>query len=94
MSWYRPGSWSLSLKIPFAHSVMIVGVAFTIGIVVVAQAWVQFREELEEKALIMARDVAATAPESILRNDYWTLYNTLKQKASHMPVRIGEPRLL
>ena len=94
MSWRRPGSWSLSLKIPFAHTVMIVGVALTIGIVVVAQAWVQFREELEEKVLIMARDVAATAPEAILRNDYWTLYNTLKQKASHMPARIGEPRLL
>jgi signal transduction histidine kinase len=94
MSLYRPGSWSLSLKIPFAHTVMIVGVALTIGIVIVDQAWVQFREELEEKALIMARDVAATAPEAILRNDYWTLYNTLKQKASHMPARIGEPRLL
>lgn len=94
MTWYRARTWSLSLKIPFAHTVMIVGVALTIGIVVIAQTWVQFREELEEKVLIMARDVAATAPESILRNDYWTLYNTLKQKASHMPARIGEPRLL
>ncbi len=94
MSWYRPRSWSLSVKIPFAHTVMIVGVALTIGIVVVAQARVQFREELEEKVLLMARDVAATAPEAILRNDYWTLYNTLRQKASHLPVRIGEPRLL
>lgn len=94
MSRHRPRSWSLSLKIPFANTVMIVGVALTIGIVVVAQAWVQFREELEEKALIMARDVAATAPESILRNDYWSLYNALKRKAAHMPARIGEPRLL
>jgi signal transduction histidine kinase len=94
MSWYRPQSWSLSAKIPFTHSVMIVGVALTIGVVVVAQAWVQFREELEEKALLLARDVAATAPEAILRNDYWTLYNTLRQTASHMPAGIGEPRLL
>lgn len=94
MSWYRPRTWSLSVKIPFAHTVMIVGVALTIGVVIVAQAWVQFRVELEEKALIMALDVAATAPEAILRNDYWNLYNTLKQRASHMPARIGEPRLL
>jgi signal transduction histidine kinase len=94
MSWYRPQSWSLSVKIPVTHSVMVVGVALTIGVVVVAQAWVQFREELEEKALLLARDVAATAPEAILRNDYWTLYNTLRQTASHMPAGIGEPRLL
>jgi signal transduction histidine kinase len=94
MSWYRPQSWSLSVKIPVTHSVMIVGVALTIGVVVVAQAWVQFREELEEKALLLARNVATAAPEAILRNDYWTLYNTLKQTASHMPARIGEARLL
>jgi sensor histidine kinase regulating citrate/malate metabolism len=94
MSWHRPQSWSLSIKIPFANTVMIVGVALTIGIVVVTQARVQFREELEEKILLMGRDVAAAAPEPILRNDYWTLYNTLRQKASHMPARIGEPRLL
>lgn len=94
MSWYRPRSWSLSVKIPFAHTIMIVGVALTIGIVVVMQARVQFREELEEKVLLMARDIAAAAPEAILRNDYWTLYNNLRQKASHLPVRIGEPRLL
>ncbi len=55
MSWYRPQSWSLSVKIPVTHSVMIVGVALTIGVVVVAQAWVQFREELEEKAAERAR---------------------------------------
>ncbi|MDH3595221.1 MAG: HAMP domain-containing histidine kinase, partial [Rhodospirillales bacterium] len=89
-----PQSWSLSVKIPVIHSVMIVGVALTIGVVVVAQAWVQFREELEEKALLLARDVATAAPEAILRNDYWTLYNTLRRTASHMPARIGEPRLL
>ena len=94
MSWYRPQSWSLAFKVPFTHTVMILGVALTIGIVVVAQAWVQFREELEDKALLMARDVAAVAPEAILRNDYWALYNTLRQKASHMPARIGQPRLL
>jgi signal transduction histidine kinase len=73
---------------------MIVGVALTIGLVVVAQARVQFREELEEKALLLARDVATAAPEAILRNDYWTLYNTLRQTASHMPARIGEPRII
>ncbi len=93
MSWYRPRSWSLSVKIPLVHTEMIVGVALTIGIVVVAQAWVQFREELEEKVLLMGRDVATAAPEAILRNDYWALYNALKQKASHLPARIGEPRL-
>ena len=94
MSWYRPQFWSLAVKVPLTHTVMILGVALTIGIVVVAQAWVQFREELEDKALLMARDVAAVAPEAILRNDYWTLYNTLRRKASHMPARIGQPRLL
>jgi signal transduction histidine kinase len=94
MSWYRPQSWSLSVKIPLTHSVMVVSVALTIGLVVVAQARVQFREELEKKALLLARDIATAAPEAILRNDYWTLYNALKQTASHMPARIGEPRLL
>ncbi|UCH74283.1 MAG: HAMP domain-containing histidine kinase [Rhodospirillales bacterium] len=81
------------MKIPLAHTAMIVGVALTIGVVVVAQAWVQFREELEEKVLLMGRDVAAAAPEAILRSDYWALYNALRQKASHLPARIGEPRL-
>ena len=41
MSWYRPRSWSLSLKIPVAHTVMIVGAVIGFAIGSPFEGWVQ-----------------------------------------------------
>jgi len=69
---------SLSVKFALAITLIVAGVAFTIGGVMVVQDWRRFHADLEEKVLLLARSVAVTAPEAILRNDYWSLYRSLK----------------
>ena len=69
---------SLSVKFALATTLVVAGVAFTIGAVIVVQDWQRFHTELEDKVLLLARSVAVTAPEAILRNDYWSLYRSLK----------------
>lgn len=78
--------WSLMLKIPLTVIVMVVGVAVTIGAVIVAQDRVRLRAELENKALLLTRAVAATTQEAVLRGDHWTLYQNLRTIARRMPV--------
>ena len=77
----RKSPFSLSVKFALAITLLVAGVAFTIGAVIVAQDWRRFHAELEEKVLLLARSVAVTAPEAILRNDYWALYRSLKKLA-------------
>jgi len=73
--------WPLSLSVKFALAITLIvaGVAFTIGGVMVVQDWRRFHADLEDKVLLLARSVAVTAPEAILRNDYWSLYRSLKK---------------
>ncbi len=78
-------SWGLSFKFALTITAVVAGVAFTIGAVIVVQDWQRFHKELEERAHLLARSVAVTAPEAILRNDSWFLYQSLKKMASHEP---------
>lgn len=83
---FGPARWSLMLKIPLTVILVVVGVATTIGVVIVAQDRIRFRATLENKALLLTRTVAATAPEAILRGDHWSLYQNLRTIALRMPV--------
>jgi signal transduction histidine kinase len=81
MKRFHPRSWSLTVKIPLTVTAVAVGVAVAIGVAVVAHDRARFRTALEEKVLLKARAVAATAPDALLRNDTWALYQSLKQVA-------------
>lgn len=50
----------------------------TVGMAIVIQERDRIRENLEEKALVIARGVAGVAYEAVLRNDYWGLYKSLQ----------------
>lgn len=76
---------SLMVKIPLTVILVVAGVAATIGAVIVAQDRMRFRGMLEDKALLLTRAVAATAPEAILRGDHWSLYQNLRTIALRMP---------
>jgi signal transduction histidine kinase len=77
----NPRSWSLAAKLAFTITAVAAGVGFTTGAVIVAQDWKRFHEELEDHALLMARSVAVAAPDAVLRDDYWSLYKSLKTMA-------------
>jgi signal transduction histidine kinase len=74
-----PPSPSLSVKLPLVLSLVVATVAATIGAAMVYQDRSRLRDELEGKALLLARAVAVTTPELLLRGDTWTLYKVLRQ---------------
>jgi signal transduction histidine kinase len=67
----------LSVKLPLTITTVVVGVAITVGMAIVVQERERIRENLEEKALVIARGVAGVAYEAVLRSDYWGLYKSL-----------------
>ncbi|MFD2181715.1 ATP-binding protein [Rhodoplanes azumiensis] len=74
-----PRSPSLSVKLPLVLSLVVATVAATIGAAMVYQDRSRLRDELEGKALLLARSVAVTTPDLLLRGDTWTLYKVLRQ---------------
>ncbi len=78
-------SRGLSFKFALAITAVVAGVAFTIGAVIVVQDWRRFHQNLEERAHLLARSVAVAAPQAILRNDSWFLYQSLKKMADRNP---------
>lgn len=94
MKLLSPRSWSLSVKFALTITAVVAGVAFTIGAVIVAQDWRRFHDDLGEKSLLLARSVAVTAPEDILRNDYWGLYQSLKRMALRNPGGLLDIRIV
>jgi len=72
-------SLSLSFKLPFVLTLVVVIVAATIGMAMIERDRQRLREALEGQALLLTRSIAATAPEPLLRGDSWTLYKTLRQ---------------
>lgn len=80
---FRPRG--LSVKFALTITAVVAGVAFTIGAVIVTLNWQRFQQELENKALLLAHTVAVTAPEDILRNDYWSLYKSLRNMVNQIP---------
>ncbi|CAA6603655.1 Signal transduction protein [Rhodospirillaceae bacterium LM-1] len=78
MIFSHPRTWSLSVKLPLTITAVVVGVAITVGMAIVVQERDRIRENLEEKALVIARGVAGVAYEAVLRSDYWGLYKSLQ----------------
>ncbi len=82
MNWSLLRPRRLAAKFALTITLVVAGVAFTIGAVIVAQDWWRFRVGLGERALLLAQSVADTAPEAVLRNDYWSLYRSLRRLTS------------
>ena len=72
-------SLSLSFKLPFVLSLVVSVVAATIGLVMVDRDRQRLRDELRGRALLLARTVAVTAAEPLVRGDSWALYKSLRQ---------------
>jgi two-component system, NtrC family, sensor kinase len=70
---------SLAFKLSLVLSLIVAAVAAAIGGAMVDRDRQRLREELRGRALLLARSVAVTAPESLLRGDSWTLYKMLRQ---------------
>jgi signal transduction histidine kinase len=73
----HPRNWSLGIKFPLTIVAMVTGVGFTIGAIVIKHDTERFHDQVAARAMLHARTIAASAPESILRNDYWVLYKTV-----------------
>jgi signal transduction histidine kinase len=91
MKLLRPKSWSLMAKIPLTITLVALGSALTIGLVIIQHDSARQREALENRTLLLAQATAATAAEAILRNDVWSLYRSLKQVARRSAEGPGEP---
>jgi two-component system, NtrC family, sensor kinase len=72
---------SLSIKLPLVLSVVVACVAATIGFAMVERDRQRLREELNGRALLLARTVAAVVPEWVIHGDTWNLYKSLRQIA-------------
>ena len=72
-------SLSLAFKLAVVLSLIVAGVAASIGGAMIDRDRQRLREGLREKALLLARSVAVIAPESLIRDDHWTLYKTLRE---------------
>src|SRR5450631_3148400 len=70
---------SLSFKLPFVLSLVVSVVAATIGLVLADRDRQILRDELRGRAILLARTVAATAAEPLVRGDSWALHKSLRQ---------------
>jgi len=75
-------SWPLAIKLSLTITAVVTVVGFMIGTIMVLQEWSRFHEELGEKALLLSESVAITTPKAMLRKDYWSLYQSLKNTTS------------
>ena len=81
----NPRAWPLAIKFSLLITAVAATVGFMIGTLMIVQDWKRSHEELGEKALLLAESIAAIAPKSILRKDYWSLYQSLSNIASRRP---------
>jgi signal transduction histidine kinase len=79
---FNSKTWTLAIKLSLTITAVVTVVGFMIGTVMVLQEWSRFHEELGEKALLLSESVAITTPKAMLRNDYWSLYLSLKNMSS------------
>ncbi|MBF0267723.1 MAG: HAMP domain-containing histidine kinase [Alphaproteobacteria bacterium] len=90
----HPRTWSLSIKLPLTITAVVVGVAITVGMAIVVQERDRIRENLEEKALVIARGVAGVAYDAVLRSDYWGLYKSLQSMTAPADPSGNPPNVL
>lgn len=76
---WRSKDWSLSVKLPVIVCLVVVGVAGVIGGGVVSKQRLELHEALSDQALLLAKWVAASVAEPLLRNDVWSAYRILRQ---------------
>jgi signal transduction histidine kinase len=72
-------SLSLSIKLPLILSFVVIGVASAIGLAMLVQDRQRLEEALTEQAALLARSVALTASEPLLRGDSWAVFKSLRQ---------------
>jgi signal transduction histidine kinase len=89
MRFLDPRNWSLAVKFPLTIVAVVAGVGFTIGAIVIMHDAERFRSQMAAQAMLRAQAIATSASDSILRNDYWQLYKTIRD-ASHGDPRRGE----
>jgi two-component system NtrC family sensor kinase len=87
-------SWPLAIKLSLTITAVVTAVGFMIGAVTVVQDWKYFYDDLGERALLLSESVAITAPKSMLRKDYWSLYLSLKNMASRKPGTKGSHKVI
>ncbi|MES9961912.1 MAG: HAMP domain-containing sensor histidine kinase [Candidatus Sedimenticola sp. 20ELBAFRAG] len=91
---FSPKSWPLAIKLSLTITAVVTTVGFMIGAVMVVQDWKRFHDELGEKALLLSEFVAITTPKAMLRNDYWSLYLSLKNMSSRRPGTKGSHEVI
>ncbi len=84
----------LSIKFALTITLVVAGVAFTIGAVIVSLDWQRFHRELESKALLLAHSVSLTAPDYILRKDHWNLFKSLKKMAQEGTGKLRQSEII
>ena len=87
-------SWPLAIKLSLTITAVVTSVGFLIGVLMVAQDWKRFQNDLGEKALLLSESISTTAPKAILRKDYWSLYLSLKNMASKGPGSRSEHEII
>jgi len=78
----RPSAWSLFIKLPFIVCLVVATVAAVIGMGVVEKDRAELRRALSARAELLARWVAAGSADSMLHNDPWSTFLTLRQVVS------------
>ncbi|MFQ5565397.1 MAG: sensor histidine kinase [Paracoccaceae bacterium] len=91
MNLLRPRSWSLMAKVPLTITLVALGSALVIGLIIIQQDWARQREALANRTLLLTQTTAATATGAILRTDVWALYRSLKQVARRSADGPGDP---
>lgn len=79
MTFIRPSSWSLSVKLPVIVCLVVVGVSFITGIAIIRKDSNQMGTALEKRAELLSRWLAANCAESLQRHDTWPAYRMLRQ---------------
>ena len=85
MQIFSPKSWPLAIKLSLTVTIITAAVGFMIGTVMVMQDWKRFHQVLGEKALLLSESVAIATPKALLRRDYWSVYQSLKNLTSKRP---------
>ena len=82
MTIIRPKSWPLAIKLSLTITAVVTVVGFMIGTVMHWQNWNRFHEVLGEKAILLSESIAITSPTAMIRKDFWSLYQSLKNMSS------------
>lgn len=89
MIWSKFRHMSLMTKVPLTITLVVLGSALFIGLVVIKSNWTRQWAALENQTLALARATAAAGRTPILNKDVWALYRTLKNLQERDPASAG-----